>query len=785
MSDRHGYDNDRTHSEELYDEYGEWHSRHFAASHSSNGAGAYSQTAGQQPREFRSGYDSSWSPEVFESPWRRNDAQRGDARTTRQNSGYSPDDPYVRADSGRPRQDYEPRARSSRDFDGGYASGRTARGYDSGYGSDQPDSYDARGAAGYVARRNSGEFETRSTTYRESGDRTSRSGSRYAGDRYGEDARPTRSDSARTSSARSASRSSEGAYGSDDGYRTSSRRSPEGGADRSAASRYSRSAYGSGDDGAYDYSANSNRYGSGARGTQGSRGTRGARSYQAASQADEAPDRMGLGRGQDGGSVAAARPSNRGRNIAIVIAVIVAVLLVGVVGAFAYMRSISDNLHEGIDQNLQNVLVETNMSKEPFYMLLLGTDKVWWREGTEDGGVYRSDTMILARVDAPNGTISLVSIPRDTLVNLGQYGWQKINAAYSLGGPSLAVEAVSKLTDVNISHYAEVDIDGLSAVVDAIGGIEVEVPIEIDDEDAGGYVPAGWQTLNGEQTLVLCRSRNSYIETSGAPDLMRAANQRMVLSAIAHKVLASDIGTIAKTVNSISGYVTTDLELNDIIGLAQALQGIDTDDKFYTASLPSHSAYVVNGLGYPDVNSLTPSDTLDPSIEDGWYGILDKEDWEKMKKRMDEGLPPSEGYEIDEATGTVMATAGAGASDIGVKYCWITLMNGTDRSGLATRAMGLLNAVGFENVTIQDAPEGYDYPDTLVIYDEAGRAREAEQIVDALGQGKAMLNDGSWILANDFLVVIGDDWKGSGTSSSTSSGAGSGSAAGSNSGSFA
>ena len=145
-------------------------------------------------------------------------------------------------------------------------------------------------------------------------------------------------------------------------------------------------------------------------------------------------------------------------------AVIVGVLLIGAVSAFAYINSITSSLHEGVDQDLRAALVETDMANEPFYMLLLGTDKISWREGTEDGGVYRSDTMILARVDAPQGTISLISIPRDTLVDMGQNGWQKINAAYGLGGPSYAVEMVSKLTGVDISHYAEVDMDGLSLV---------------------------------------------------------------------------------------------------------------------------------------------------------------------------------------------------------------------------------------------------------------------------------------------------------------------------------
>ena len=136
---------------------------------------------------------------------------------------------------------------------------------------------------------------------------------------------------------------------------------------------------------------------------------------------------------------------------------------------------------------------------------------------------------------------------------------------------------------------------------------------------------------------------------------------------------------------------------------------------------------------------------------------------------MSEGKPPAEGLEIDEATGTVLSTAGSDASDISSKTAWITIINGTDREGLATRVMGMLNAEGFENITIEDAMMGYDYPETLVIYDESGRAHEAEQLVEAMGQGRAMLNDGNWIVSNNFLIVIGEDWKGSTASSSSAS----------------
>lgn len=735
MTDRYGY-NDDNRNNELYREYEEWHNHNQGALRSSSGAGAYSrQSRSDAPRN---------SQEVPASS--RGSQDRGGhaqtSRSQRRDDGYATRSASARSGERRSADAYGTRSngRSSAQQDARSDARRSTANRSSRTGSYQP--IDGN--------------RTRSAERGATSQQVAQGGSRNAAAGYA-----SRSTSSRNSSgldSRSSRRASEqsrtsGAQAGQDGAARSSA--------RTTADRYSRSSYGSGtrnSSSTSNYAANSGRYS-----TRTRRGSRADDATPAGRNANAAYERTGRSQGGDA-TATAKRPSNKKRNLTIAAVVAVALVLVGAISAYAYVNSISSNLHEGVDQDLRNALVKTDMANEPFYMLLLGTDKVWWREGTEEGGIYRSDTMILARVDAPQGTISLVSIPRDTLVDLGEYGWQKINAAYGLGGPSLAVEAVSKLTDVKISHYAEVDIDGLSAVVDAIGGIEVEVPIEIDDEDAGGYVAAGWQTLNGEQALILCRSRNAYIETSGAPDLMRAANQRMVLSAIAHKVLGSDVATIANTVNSVSGYVTTDLELNDIIGLAQAMQGINTDDAMYTASLPCHSAYVVAGLGYPDMYSSTPSDTLDPTIPDGWYGIIDKSDWDKMKQRMDQGLPPTEGYEIDEATGTVLATAGADAQDIGVKNCWITVMNGTDRSGLATRASGLLSAAGFNNVSVGNATEGYDYPETLVIYDNDGQAREAEQIVSALGQGRAMQNDGNWIVSNDFLIVIGDDWQGSGSS---------------------
>lgn len=432
-------------------------------------------------------------------------------------------------------------------------------------------------------------------------------------------------------------------------------------------------------------------------------------------------------------------------------AIILALIGGGAAFAFTYYQNLESNLHEGLDEeDLSNYLIETDLTNEPFYMLLMGTDGSAEREADESfGDSFRTDSIILARIDPVNKKASMVSIHRDTEVDMGEYGYQKINAAHALGGASLSVKTVSDMAGVDISHYAEINFDGFKDIVDALGGIEVDVPVEIDDEDAGGHLDAGLQTLNGEQALILCRSRNTYAD-SADPDSMRAANQRLVLSAIANKVLSSDVATIANSVTAISKYVTTDLEVSDIIGLAQAMQGMDTSADLYTAMEPVTAAYV----------------------DGGWYTYTDEDEWKAMIARMDAGLPPAESTQYDETTGTIIASSGTD-EDTTQKFATVTVENGTNRNGLATQAVGLLEAYNFMNATTAD-PDSSDYEETLIIYNEDSQIREAAQIQKALGgQGTIMKNDGTWDLDDGFLVIIGSDWKDQSSSSSSSSSAGS------------
>ena len=433
------------------------------------------------------------------------------------------------------------------------------------------------------------------------------------------------------------------------------------------------------------------------------------------------------------------------RNIAIAILIVV---LIGAGSAFAYIAYLNSQINDGMTDEMREALVPTD-SSEPFYMLILGVDKSEARdESGEFDGSYRCDTMILTRVDTKNKKVSMVSLPRDLQIqNMGAtasdpigYGTNKLNAAYTYGGAALTVQTVSKIAGVPISHYVEADFDGFSSAVDAVGGVEIDVQIEIDDGHTGVYVPAGKQTLNGAQALSICRSRHTY-DYLGDGDALRTAYQRQVLSALASKVLASDIGTIFSTVNSIVQYVNTDFDVNSILSIAKALQGMCSND-IYTASMPKTSKYV-DGV---------------------WYDFVYSDQWQTMMDRMDQGLPPAE-TEIDEATGIVISSGGSSTDSNDTSSATspvhatasIAVRNGTETAGIASAAVEKLKSFGYSNVTAGNANSS-DFATTVVIYDDDTYAADAKIIAAQLGCGTAMKNDGTYTSSGNIMVVLGTDY---------------------------
>lgn len=146
-----------------------------------------------------------------------------------------------------------------------------------------------------------------------------------------------------------------------------------------------------------------------------------------------------------------------------------------------------------------------------------------------DIGNGRTDTILLVHVPGPGSSTptTMVSIPRDSYVSIPDYGSDKINAAFSVGGPQLLAQTVEQATGLRLDHYAEVGFDGFAALVDALGEITVCPTDPINDPLAGIDLPAGCQGIDGRTALGFVRSR-----ATPRADLDRMVNQRQFMSAL-------------------------------------------------------------------------------------------------------------------------------------------------------------------------------------------------------------------------------------------------------------
>ncbi|HYO20631.1 MAG TPA: LCP family protein [Dermatophilaceae bacterium] len=146
----------------------------------------------------------------------------------------------------------------------------------------------------------------------------------------------------------------------------------------------------------------------------------------------------------------------------------------------------------------------------------------------------RTDSIILVHVPAGNGKPAMVSLPRDSYVPIPGHGKNRINAAYSLGGPKLLVETIEQVTNVRVDGYVEIGFGGFASVVDSLNGVDICVKRAMDDPKAGINLKAGCQSLDGPNALGYVRAR--YSDPLG--DIGRAQRQREFLGAIMHKAIS-------------------------------------------------------------------------------------------------------------------------------------------------------------------------------------------------------------------------------------------------------
>ncbi|WP_342716341.1 LCP family protein [Bacillus paramycoides] len=216
---------------------------------------------------------------------------------------------------------------------------------------------------------------------------------------------------------------------------------------------------------------------------------------------------------------------------------------------------------------------DVEITKEPFTILIMGIE-----DYATDGQNGRTDSLMFATVNPKTKKISLMSIPRDSRVPIvGKNKEDKINAAHAYGGEEMAIKTVEGFLKVPVDHYLKIDFQGFKGIVDAVGGVTVDVPFDFWERSDVDYYKKiefkqGQQELNGEEALAYVRMRKQ--DPNG--DYGRAARQRQLLAAVAQKLNSTSTVFKIKDLTAVVGkFIKTDIPISDGLALYNKLSGFD------------------------------------------------------------------------------------------------------------------------------------------------------------------------------------------------------------------
>ncbi len=209
--------------------------------------------------------------------------------------------------------------------------------------------------------------------------------------------------------------------------------------------------------------------------------------------------------------------------------------------------------------------------------------------GASDGET-NTDTLMVVHVPADHRYVEVVSLPRDSWVEIPGHGMSKINAALGLGGPQLMVSTVEHVTGLTINDYVEVNFLGFVRVIDALNGVNICLPYAVDDPDSGLQLSAGVHHVDGITALEYARDRHSFATS----DLARIQDQQQLIATAINEGISS--GTLADPVkfqhflSALTAAVTVDTGFN-VVSIAGELRGLSSKDITFTTVPLSNTNY--------------------------------------------------------------------------------------------------------------------------------------------------------------------------------------------------
>src|SRR5271165_5998668 len=231
----------------------------------------------------------------------------------------------------------------------------------------------------------------------------------------------------------------------------------------------------------------------------------------------------------------------RPRRIFGVLALVIALLLAATVGTYFYLNSklnrsniLADYPGRPIPGSGTNWLIAGSDSRQG---LTRAQERAYSTGRLDATGFGRSDTILILHIPASGGKPVLISIPRDSYVSIPGHGMDKINAAFSIGGPALLAKTVQSDTGLYINHFMDIGFGGFVNVVNDVGGVRMCVTHALNDSASGVHLHAGCQVLSGGEALAYVRDRHSFT----TQDLQREQDQRIFLKALLSKMTSTGV----------------------------------------------------------------------------------------------------------------------------------------------------------------------------------------------------------------------------------------------------
>lgn len=384
------------------------------------------------------------------------------------------------------------------------------------------------------------------------------------------------------------------------------------------------------------------------------------------------------------------------------------------------------------EQELPNI----ESKKERVNILLLGIDQ---RDNKIDKGPWRTDTMILVSIDPATKTASMLSIPRDLWVTIPGYGENRVNTAHATGdirkypggGVALAKKTVWYTFGVPVHYYVRINFVGFEKMIDAIGGITIDVEKRIYDEKYPDQnygtmvvdIPAGIQHMDGKTALQYARARH------GSNDFDRMKRQQQVILAARDKVLSLNIPLlrIPQLIELAGSSIQTDMKLDEVIALAGILRTIDSDNIRHGVIDETMSTTVVTPQG----------------------AMVQMADWDKVRVLV-EDLFPMSGF-------AAAPTPSLLSMPLANEEARIRVQNGTTASNMAEQTTADLRENGF-NVIRYDSADRLDYDQTwITVY--VDKPYTVQALAKYLGITPQNIRYQLEVKSDvDILVILGQDY---------------------------